>query len=406
MKKWSKEEEKYLRSLVETYGTKWTKLASEMTKHFHEVYSREQVRSRWRNYLQYETPEIEPEDEYGVKIKKNEDGSIDVDQLIQIAKTDLKDDEYILKAHGYDPNEWEITSHQFSMWNHHNKQDGTKTLYASKIKIKPKEHVWDEEKLISVIEKLPTIHVPKVKPITPDKYPYLNLPLFDMHFGIADYDFYKPTQQRILHHLEQPRKDVLFIIGQDLFHNNDMQGRTASGREIQKVNMEKAEEDAWKFYKPLIETAIRNSTNVHVYYSIGNHDEFSAWSFVKMLSRVYGKQVNFDTRFKERKVHMLGHNFIGMNHSDKKKMKNLPENFSTEFPIEWSKATTREVFVGHEHKEEVIQLVNDHGGIVLRRMPTGNRIDDWHDAMGYTTAHKRFEILEYDETAVRAIHYV
>ncbi|WP_010094392.1 hypothetical protein, partial [Ornithinibacillus scapharcae] len=207
------------------------------------------------------------------------------------------------------------------------------------------------------------------------------------------------------HYIEQGRKDILIPIGQDLFHNDDMRGRTSSGREIEKVDMEKAFEDAWKFYSGLIDSAIEHSEQVHVYYSIGNHDEFSGWSFVKALEKRYYDQVIFDTRFKERKVHMLGTNFVGMNHSDKKKLKKLPENFSTEFPIEWSKATTREVLVGHEHTEEVT-IVSDSGGLVLRRMPTGNMTDGWHDIMGYTTAHKRFQILEYSESEVKDIHYV
>src|SRR5690625_6939513 len=92
------------------------------------------------------------------------------------------------------------------------------------------------------------------------------------------------------------------------------------------------------------------------------------------------------------------------NNSDKKKVDEFHYNFATEFAKEWGIATKRVVFVGHEYKEEV--LVNDDGGLVLRRMPTGNIIDNWHDQMGYTTAHKRFQIVEYSEREVKDIHYV
>src|SRR5690554_5449772 len=107
MMKWTKEKDKYLRSLVIHHGTKWKLIAKEMTKQFNEIYNREQVRARWRTTLQHEAPEIDPVDEYGVKIKKEND-TIEIDQLIEISKTDLKDDTYILKAHGYDPSKWEI----------------------------------------------------------------------------------------------------------------------------------------------------------------------------------------------------------------------------------------------------------------------------------------------------------
>lgn len=212
-------------------------------------------------------------------------------------------------------------------------------------------------------------------------------------------------QERLFGLLDRGYKDCLFIIGQDMLHNDDMRGRTSSGREIEKVDMEKAWEDAWLFYYPLIRQSLKNNDDTHIYYSIGNHDESMGWAFVKTLEQKFPQAI-FDTKFKERKVHMLGKNFVGMNHSDKKKMKNLAENFSTEFPLEWSKATTREVFTGHEHKEEQIVTVSDSGGLVLRRMPTGNKTDAWHDAMGYTTSHKRFKVFEYSETKVEREIYV
>ncbi|MNJ52614.1 hypothetical protein D3C77_479590 [compost metagenome] len=99
---------------------------------------------------------------------------------------------------------------------------------------------------------------------------------------------------------------------------------------------------------------------------------------------------------------MLGLNFVGVNHGDKKKEENLTENFSTEFPLLWSKAKTREIYTGHRHTERVI----DKGGAVIRRVPTANETDDWHDDYGYTTAHKRFEVFEYAEDKVLRIHYV
>jgi Myb-like DNA-binding domain. len=401
--KWTYEEHEYMLDLVKKHGTQWTYIAQMMTKKYGKIFRPEQCRSRYRMYpgkqeqepVEYrETHEILP------------DGSHRSDKLIRMNSEQAKDVEFLLKAHGFDVNEWELVSARNNIWNVYSKQDGIQVLYSSKITVKPKKQAFDEYVLERIINRLPKIKIPKAKSKQDEEAPYLNIPLFDMHFGISDYEYYKSTQARILHFLEKPRKDVLFIIGQDLFHNNDFQGHTASGRDIERVDMEKAFEDAWKFYAPLIEAAIENSEQVHVFYSIGNHDEFAGWAFVKALEKRYSDQAVFDTRFKERKVHMLGKNFVGMNHSDKKKAIRLSENFSTEFPLEWSQATTRTIYVGHEHKEEVVQTVNDEGGVVIRRMPTGNKVDSWHDSMGFTTSHKRFEIQEYSETKLEAIYYV
>jgi len=396
--KWTKAKHNFLINLVQLHGRKWKKIAEEMTKQFDEVYTDEQCRSRWRNHRHEIKQEVDPKEQYGVKMKRNEDGSIEDDRLIAISKEQLKDDNYILQAHGYDDS-WEIVSHQFSVWMHHNKQDGTKTLYASKIRVKPKHVLFSWDKFERLLNNIPNVNIkPKTKVINAD---YLLLPLFDMHFGISDYEYYIPTQSKILHKLDNNYKKVVLIFGQDAFHNDDFHGRTVSGRQIDKVDMVQAWKDATLFFEPIIKKALENNSDVEVIYSKGNHSETVEWAFVQYLKARF-PQCEFDDSLKERKVTMLGKNFIGTNHGDKKNEKRLPENFATEFPIEWSKANTRTIFTGHRHSE----LVEDAGGVLVRRMPTRNKVDDWHDDMGYTTAHKRFQIHEFSEDEQVASYYV
>ncbi|RRJ62416.1 hypothetical protein EHV15_05220 [Paenibacillus oralis] len=389
---WTPEEDKRLDELKGT-GT-YAEIAAKLTNEFSVVITSEAVRKRIkRGRIAEQAPAG-----YKETVEILADGSHRSDKLLRMSAEQSKDVNFLLKAHGYDLDVWELVSARNNIWNVYSKQDGVQTLYSSKITVKPKVSAvnWDD-----IIKKIETIKPVYIERRPKESAKYLNVPLFDMHFGISNYETYKETQRDIALLLEQGYKEVLFIIGQDLLHNDDMRGRTSSGREIEKVNMERAWEDATLFYIPLIELALDKCQKVKVVYSKGNHDESMGWAFVKCLEARY-PQVGFDTRFKERKAHMLGHNFIGINHGDKKKIEKLPENFSTEFPLEWSRAKTRELFTGHEHHEKVI----DKGGVVIRRMPTGNEIDTWHDDYGYTTAHKRFEVFEYTEDKVLRIHYV
>lgn len=377
----------------------WKEIAERMTNEFGGEYNAEQCRARWRNNRHKIVNEVDPREKYPTKITRHSDGSVDIDQLIEISKAQLKDDAYILEAHGYDPGKWEITSHQFSMWNHRNKQSGTKTLYASKIKVKPKRDGFDFDKLIETIKEIPSVMIkPKAKDI---QNKYLLLPLFDMHFGVSDYEHYTPTQAKILQKLKNNYKEVVLIFGQDAFHNDDFHGRTTKGTQIQKVDMIQAWKDAVMFFEPIIKQALELNSKVKIFYSKGNHSETIEWAFVQYLKARF-PQCEYDDTLKERKVVMMGKNFIGMNHGDKKNEKRLPENFATEFPVEWARATTRTVFTGHRHSE----LVEEAGGILVRRMPTRNITDDWHDDMGYTTQHKRFQIHEFDEEEQIALYYV
>ena len=401
-KVWTEEIDKRLIELRKQ-GLTQEETAERLSEEFGYNFTRNAVKNReTRISIQNQEVTVPLEDREEIK----ENGEIISQKTLPLTPEQKRNPVSLMKAHGFDPNEWTLVSARNNIWNTNDKVHGIQELYSSRIVVKPKQQSFDEHTFARLLEKIETIKIPKNISEPVKEAPYVHIPLFDMHFGPANFEYYKPTQARILYHLEKRRKAVLFSIGQDLFHNNDFRGRTASGREIDKFDMEKAFEDAWKFYVPLLEASIKNSDKTYVIYSPGNHDEFAAWSFVKALEKRYGDQINFDTRFKERKAHMLGLNFIGLNHSDKKKMKRLPENFAVEFPELWSKATTREVFTGHDHKEEEVVITSDYGGIVLRKMPTGNVIDDWHDSMGYTTAHKRFKIFFYDETRVIGSFYV
>ncbi|MGD7007610.1 hypothetical protein [Metabacillus sp. 84] len=392
---WSAEEEASLIEFKER-GLSTKEIAEEMSLLYKKEFS------YWS--VQKKIPRLKPQAQPSIPIAYKEtheiasDGSHKSDKLLQMTAAQQKNPEYLLKAHGFETQSWELVTAKNNIWNSYSKQDGVMTLYASKITVKPKQISFNWETAIKRIEAIPQKFIePEYIRVTD----YLNLPLFDMHFGISDYEYYLPTQRRIAGLIEQGYKGVLFIIGQDMLHNDNFKGTTANGTPIDKVDMEKAWEDAMLFYIPLIELALKRCQHVKIMYSKGNHDESMSWAFVKAL-KIRFPQADVDSSFRERKAHMLGNNFIGVNHGDKKKEDKLTENFSTEFLFEWAKAKTREIFTGHLHTERVI----DKGGVVQRRMPTANKIDGYHDDHGYTTAHKRFEVLEYSEDAVMRIHYV
>lgn len=355
------------------------------------------VKRRLKKEKEKESKEVV--DEHEVTYLK--DGMQRSVRLLEMSKLKNKSVDYLLKEHGYDPNEWELEKHKWGEWNQHNKKDGTVVLYASNLIVKPKINGYHYDNLIKIIQDTPPVSLIKNKSAPLSMTDYIEISLFDMHWGIATSRDYKRTQEKIQGRLEHAFKDVLFIIGQDLLHNDNFKGETSKGTVIDKVDMEKAWGEALHFYDPLIYLALENSKKVNVMYSIGNHDESMSWAFVQMLKSRY-PEAKFNDRFKERKVHMLGKNFIGVNHGDKVKEDNLTQNFAHEFPVEWAKATSRTIHTGHRHTERVV----DKAGVLLRRLPTRVPIDEYHDKFGYTMAHKRFQIFEYSEHAVEAIYYV
>ena len=232
----------------------------------------------------------------------------------------------------------------------------------------------------------------------------LEIPLFDMHFGIADMEYYKDTLSEILAIIEGKEWDKIIIpVGQDLFHNDSIaSGTTTKGTQIEKVNLVKAVYDAKTFYFNLIDTAIQNANEVKVIYSPGNHDKTVGWLFVQILLERYGKEI-VDDSTADRKAVWWNGCFIGITHGDKRTdtAPGLRGKFTMEFPALFAAAKVREIHTGHLHRESCM----DEYGVQVRRVSTGNKDDEWTITEGYKS-QKRFMLFEWMPNKLKAIYYV
>ena len=231
----------------------------------------------------------------------------------------------------------------------------------------------------------------------------LEIPLFDMHFGIADMEYYRDTLEEILGIVASKHWDRIVIpVGQDLFHNDSItKGITTKGTLIDKVDLKQAINDAKTFYFNLIDKAIESANEVSVMYSPGNHDKTVGWLFVQMLKVRYGDIVDDSTA--ERKAIWWNGCFIGITHGDKHtdNVNGLRGKFTMEFPALFAMAKVREIHTGHLHREDS----RDEYGVQVRRMSTGNKDDDWTTDEGYKS-QKRFMLFEYAPNRLKSIHYV
>lgn len=231
----------------------------------------------------------------------------------------------------------------------------------------------------------------------------LEIPLFDMHFGIADIEYYRETLKNILAIIKSKRWDrILIPVGQDLFHNDSVNGITTKGTPIEKVSLKRAIYDAKTFYFNIIDTAIGCANGVNVIYSPGNHDKTVGWLFMQILLERYGSGI-VDDSMKERKAVWWNGCFIGITHGDKKTdtPQGLRGKFTIEFPSLFADAKVREIHTGHLHRESSM----DEYGVQVRRMSTGNKDDEWTETEGYKS-QKRFMLFEWMPNRLKAIYYV
>ena len=231
----------------------------------------------------------------------------------------------------------------------------------------------------------------------------LEIPLFDMHFGIADLDFYRNALEEILGIISSKHWDKIVIpVGQDLFHNDSLvKGTTTKGTLIEKVDLRQAVYDAETFYFNIIDTALKSANEVSVMYSPGNHDKTVGWFFARILKTRYGDIVDDSTA--ERKAVWWKGCFIGITHGDKQtdSPNGLRGKFTMEFPALFAAAEVREIHTGHLHNERS----KDEYGVQVRRMSTGNKDDDWTTEEGFKS-QKRFMLFEWMPNRLKSIHYV
>jgi hypothetical protein len=91
-------------------------------------------------------------------------------------------------------------------------------------------------------------------------------------------------------------------------------------------------------------------------------------------------------------------------HGDSKQAtaKNLAHIFPIMFAEEFANANVREVHAGHLHHEAEADIF----GVMVRRLSSGGKVDDWSNKEDFVGAHKRFMVFEWDLTKLKSIHYI
>ena len=301
---------------------------------------------------------------------------------------------------GYKQGVWELTNFNLTKYG---KEDSP--MYAAKVMLKPDKIGIDWAALGERLADRVTPEHPKEAQSVRHEDNYFLKAVYDPHFGNSTLEDYDISLGKDFRNFEKGFKEILIIAGGDLLHNNDTKGNTANGTPIEKVDMNQAWEDCYDYFDMLIEKAHENAEQVTVKYIPGNHDEYSGWTVLKALKRNFENydNVTIDDSQEMFKAYLLGHNFIGMTHGDKSRLAKYPMIFATNFSKLWGAdgVYTREAIIGHKHFEETI----DQDGLLIRRMPTRNKADQWHIDNGFNTSHKKFISIEYDEFESVGISY-
>lgn len=335
----------------------------------------------------------------GTEIVLNKDGSQSSSTTLQMTSEQAKDPDFVLRAHGFDPTEWDIISARNNFWQQNSQENGLIDLYQSKITVKPES---DDELTPQDIANLfkADIKPYTIKQVARDTH-NLVVPLPDLHFGITTMLDVKGHLDRLLELINKGYKTIVIEQLGDLFHSSQMwSSQTLKGTLLDEVNMVQAVEDAKQFFDVLVTAALKNSTTLHIKQMAGNHSGNMEYMFMEYLKAKY-PQVVIKNNIQFRDAYLLDNVGIMLAHGDLAP-KNLPMLFANEFGGAWSLSHSREIHKGHFHKEKTV----DEGGVISRQLGTVKPNDNYEIMNGWTLSKKELYALEYDSDKLVAEWHV
>ena len=384
------------------------------------TYISEAIDSGYADKFKAEGAKVEELPTYKSTTEILSDGTHKSDKLLQMSSEQSKDSNYLLKAHGFEPTNWELLNVKNNIWNSYSKVDGIMTLYSSKLTAKPKVHDFDLnwfKEVFDSIEPIDPFDLSCVEQTTPTSNKTVEIQLADLHIGLNGIEYEEQLNNIIDSMIDKYKYVEHFIIpiGQDWLNSDIQIGadfKTTKGTSLeQSLSYKEMYQTGIRVASRLLDNILsKTSATVECIYIPANHDRHSAFGlFCALMQRYYHythnamitKRISFDDSTKPRKYRKIGVVGLGMGHGDNEG-KRIYEAFSVEAPTIMANTKYREFHLSHLHHESV----KDVGGIIYRRLPTPNTPDNWHTELGFIGSTNRVQAFVYDsENGLDSIDY-
>lgn len=406
----------------------WDEVAKILNEELGENYGESKYRKWWYAFnegMDY-VRNLEAEREKAVKeyvgeqkkdfqmLKTGEQASTIVTKLNE---EQLKDPDYLLKVHGYDPNEWELTSAKQSIWN--NKLDNE--LYSSKITVKPRIGFnWSEDNVRKIFDKvikdIDILGCEYARIAGKDEQPPIQdkmilIGISDLHYGLLakdnlseEYNMKIANERfnKILTDVIQRKQDnqdiekVILLIGNDFLNADNLQGTTSRHMtpQDQETNWYEMITSATEMLIEGIEKLRFFFPKIEVVNVKGNHDEMSMFGIMQTLNAYYKNSlsviINTDCRF--RQYIKYGTSLIGLSHNER--IQDITKIMAAESGTDWGECKYKCFLLGHLHDRKE---VGDDYGVDIYRLPSVSGASAWTASQGYCGTNKMSQSFVFDK---------
>ena len=394
MAKYNNEEINYLTYLVNETSTTWPQRAQLMSDKFNKEYNVNSIKS-YVNHRKRSNAWDYQKGKPAIKTEVKGNGEQTSEIKLRMTAEQAKDPDYVLQAHGYDSQNWEIVKLTSNVWEQNNKQDGLVQLYQSKIVVKPKQGFNAKDVVEQLLKDVPKVELKQKIHGRRN----LVLPLSDLHFPILTLDKAQEYLTDVVELIQKGYNTIVLESLGDIFHSNAMKSsQTIKGTQLEDVDMVSAIEYAKKFFGLIIEVALQYSNEVRIEFAEGNHSAME-YMFLTYLEARY-PQLRVNKHNKARVAYKLGNVGIMLTHGHMAKKKDYPMLFATEHKEVWASSSWLEIHQGHYHTMEAQNV----SGVIHRQLGTIKPNDSYEEENGFTMNYKSTQAFEYSEDKLKTIY--
>lgn len=349
------------------------------------------------------------------------------DKIVALNSNEINNSEALMKAHGFDTKLFSLVNAKSSIWQQGTK-DGGKTLYSSKISVRPKQaydisfedideyfskkHVYNG---LSILEEQAYDNR--------DSEDFLEICLQDLHIGLLSCENEtgeKYSIEEAKERLEYAIADILnrsegrhfkrvvFSMLGDILHVDNQQNTTTKGT---RQDVDSRINTMFDCALDLIINTIKTLTKiapVEVINVVGNHDSTVNYMLSRSVEMAYknNPKVTFYNSPNPRKWRRYGKVLIGWTHGDLKS-KNVADWLQCEAYEDWGESKFRECHMGHLHSVSTLQKIEESGsGLIIRYLPTLCASSAWEHHQGYNKNQKTLMSFVWNENkGLRDIWY-
>lgn len=321
-------------------------------------------------------------------------------------EADLRDPEYLLRLHGYDPDRFELVSAKASQWG-----AGTTPMYSSRVAVKPKQAEPVQADIAEWFDALDRSYVrPEPRRISSwgegDKL--LVLPISDLHFNMQATIFNSGNEYNcqlaedvffhiiadVLERTERYKfKRIVFTIGGDQMDADSPANTTTKG------TPQHCDKHYWDACEQLYAMTVKavdllaERAPVDVIYVPGNHDNQSGFKLAKYVDAWFRNddRVSVDYSPLPRHYYVFGKTlFVFAHDGDAKRLQKLVPDEARDM---WSQVDFTEVMLQHLHSEA---LLTEDCNMRIQRLPSPVARSVWTTEQGYR-ARRQCKSFVYDE---------